>query len=259
LAFKIEKVKTKYKNSALCLNRKVSDFLHATFHTQTVGNNINKEMANTLITNHNNNLSNLDDIIFSIREYLNVIQSKPRFRDEKNRTESVREWMNSFIDCKENLNLAFGRIINAKEKAHSKYQVNKKSLEQLASLIKQFPELNFDSQESLSLRYNTQISSKSKQANIRIYDAWDKTRETNLDIVETFYNEVSLGFEHYNNWISKTEKNLSFKHYDLSTIQSMVKSLFQENKLAKHLYETISQNRFNHLQLPNNFNENYIE
>ena len=36
MAFKIEKVKTKYKNSALCLSEKLASFLHATFHTQTV-------------------------------------------------------------------------------------------------------------------------------------------------------------------------------------------------------------------------------
>jgi hypothetical protein len=34
LAFKIDKLKTKYKNSGYVFIRKVSVFLHATFHTQ---------------------------------------------------------------------------------------------------------------------------------------------------------------------------------------------------------------------------------
>jgi hypothetical protein len=207
-------------------------------------------MKKTFLESHKTNIQNLEDIIESIQEYLYEIQNKPRFRDERNRSQSVKEWLNLFIDCKLHLNQAFNQIVFAKEKSQSLYKLNQESLKQLDNFILNYPQLNFNTTENIQQNSFSQISTKAKNSNIDIFKAWHETTKNNSEIIKDFYGELKIGFDDYNLWISKTEKNLTLKHYDLNSFQSFIKNLFEENTLAKHLYEGIRVNRFYQIQIP---------
>ena len=203
---------------------------------------------------HKQNISNLEDIIESIQSYLNEIHKNSRFRDERNRSESMKEWLNKFIDCKLNLIISFNKVINARAKAESLVKINENSFNQLKEIITEFPELNFNTSDNIHQNYHGQLATRSKQSNIPIYKALEEKKEKNFEIVNVFHSEIEIGFKDYNFWISESEKSLTLKHYDLNLIESIVKKIFQESSLAEHMYSFISTNKFETIHLPTNFN-----
>ncbi|MGG5487085.1 hypothetical protein [Gaetbulibacter sp. PBL-D1] len=170
----------------------------------------------------------------------------------------MKEWQDLFIESKLNLNIAFNKIFTAGAKAQSLHQINHQSFNQLKKVMTEFPELNFNTTENHQLNHFNSVSSTSKQSNIEIYDAWKNTKKEDLDIVKTFFEETSTGFENYNLWISKTESYLTLKLYDLNYLESIIKNIFQENSMAKHLYSHIIKNKFYQINLPSNFSSNNI-
>ncbi|WP_415376683.1 barstar family protein [Patiriisocius sp. Uisw_017] len=88
MAFRIEKLKTKYKNSALCLSERLSLIFSATFHIRAVGSNLRTEMQTFRIKG---------------KRLKNWKTFHSEFKKEMNFPDYYGENMNAWIDCVDEL------------------------------------------------------------------------------------------------------------------------------------------------------------
>lgn len=210
-----------------------------------------------IIENHENNISNLNDIIESIREYLDVIQKKHRYRDEHNRSDSMKHWLNIFISCKLNLSNEMVKVSIAFYKAKDLYKENEKDYQEFKDFIKEYTQtiVNIGTFQSTGLFPTTQ---QTNSTNIYSDEIWDKRNLTKSQIISNFWDTVQDAVLKYNTWVANTESALTLKHYDMGYIEGVLRGLFQEQNLAYGLYKGIKDNKFYQISIPASLSNNIL-
>lgn len=211
-----------------------------------------------LIEFHEINMSNLDDIIDSIKEYLETIQNMPRFRDEHNRSDSIKSWLNIFISCRVNLSNEMVRIAKAFYKAKDLYQENEKEFIEFKKFIKELPQIVSDNGTFQSSGFFPEIR-QTNTSNINPIEVWDKRVMSKNIIISNFWDNVESAVLNYNIWVAKTESCLMLKHYDMNIFEGVLRGLFEERTLALQLYNGIKNNKFYHISIPASLSNNILK
>ena len=234
------------------------------FNTTGVITNIvgqtKQNMDNTeIIAFHSSNVSNLNDIIDSIKEYLDEIHNSPRFLNETNRSESVKQWLDIFITCRTNL-------INEKVKIESAFQKGKMRMlnfdskyQEFIAFLKDFPQ-TISNQEIYTNSILPVDSRELSKSNINPFEIFKLRAEGSDRIIIDCMQEIESATLNYNSWLDRVEKSLYLKHTDITPFEALIRTLmFQDNSLAKQLHKGIKNNTFQKLEVLPKLPENTLK